>query len=49
MPAMTDLFNLSGLAEPLTREEGLQILERDRYYLGRTRIQSWRLAPQQNA
>ncbi len=31
MPAMTDLFNLTGLAKPLTWEEGLRILERDRF------------------
>ena len=40
MPAMTDLFNLTGLAKPLTWEEGLRILEHDRSRLGKTRIQS---------
>jgi hypothetical protein len=29
MPAMTDLFNLTRLAKPLTWEEGLRILERE--------------------
>ena len=31
MPAMTDLLKLNRLAKPLTLEEGLQILERDKY------------------
>jgi len=31
MPALKDLVNLTRLAKPLTWEEGIRILERDRY------------------
>jgi 5-methylcytosine-specific restriction endonuclease McrA len=31
MPAMTELLKLNRLAKPLTLEEGMQILERDRF------------------
>ncbi len=31
MPAMTDLLKLNRLAKPLTLEEGLKILERDKF------------------
>lgn len=31
MPAMTDLLKLGRLAKPLTLEEGMRILERDRF------------------
>ena len=51
MLAMTDLFNLTGLAMTLTWEEGLRILESNRFCaIGEKRgYNPWRLAPQQNA
>jgi hypothetical protein len=50
MPAMTDLFNLTRLAKTLTWEEGLRILERDRYCaIGKNEDAVPDAGPQQNA